>query len=65
MTGRVLPVTMDEMTICAELADGTIIEDRDKIAETVFDRVSDKLVEYRKMSGTFLKKSIVGDEYAI
>ncbi len=38
--GRVLPVTMDEMTICAELADGTIIEDRDKIAETVFDRVS-------------------------
>ena len=40
ITGRVLPVTMDEMTICAELADGTIIEDRDKIADTVYDKVS-------------------------
>ena len=40
IVGRVLPVTMDEMKICAELADGTIIEDRDKIAETVFDKVS-------------------------
>ena len=40
ITGRVLPVTMDEMKICAELKDGTIVEERDKIAEVVSDKVS-------------------------
>lgn len=38
--GKVLPVTLDEIKICAELKDGTIIEDRDKIPETVNDKVS-------------------------
>ena len=33
ITGRVLPVTLDEMKICVELEDGTVIEDREKIAE--------------------------------
>ena len=40
IVGRVLPVTMDEMKICAELADGTVIEERDKIADIVTDKVS-------------------------
>ena len=40
IVGRVLPVTLDEMKICAELTDGTIIDEKDKIAETVFERVS-------------------------
>ena len=40
IVGRVLPVTLDEMKICAELNDGTVIEEKDKIAETVFDKVA-------------------------
>lgn len=40
IVGRVLPVTLDEMEICAELNDGTIIEEKDKIADTVFDKVA-------------------------
>ena len=39
IVGRVLPVTLDEMQICAELADGTIIEERDKIKDIVYDKV--------------------------
>ena len=35
MTGKVLPVTMEPIEICAELEDGTIIENRDKIPEIV------------------------------
>ena len=40
IVGRVLPVTLDEMKICAELNDGTIVEEKDKIAETVFEKVA-------------------------
>ena len=39
IVGRVLPVTLDEMQICAELTDGTIIEQRDKIKDIVYDKV--------------------------
>ena len=39
IVGRVLPVTLDEMQICAELTDGTIIEKRDKIKDIVYDKV--------------------------
>lgn len=35
ITGKVLPVTLEPIQICAELEDGTVIESRDKIAETV------------------------------
>lgn len=35
MTGRVLPVTLDPIKICAELEDGTVIESRSKIPEIV------------------------------
>ena len=40
IVGRVLPVTLDEMKICAELNDGTIVEEKDKIAETVFEKIA-------------------------
>ena len=40
MVGRVLPVTMDEMKICAELANGYIVEEKDRIPEVVYDKVT-------------------------
>ncbi len=40
IVGRVLPVTLDEMKICAELDDGTVIEEKDKIPEMVYDKVA-------------------------
>lgn len=40
MTGRVLPVTLQPIDICAELEDGTIIENKDKIPEIVNSKVS-------------------------
>ena len=39
ITGRVIPVTLDEITICAELNDGTVIEQKDKIPEIVAERI--------------------------
>lgn len=39
ITGKVLPVTLDEITICAELTDGTIIEKKDRIPEIVADKI--------------------------
>ena len=35
MTGKVLPVTMEEIKICAELEDGTVIESKEKIPEQI------------------------------
>ncbi len=35
INGKVIPVTFDEITICAELADGTTIKQKDKIPEAV------------------------------
>lgn len=40
ITGRVLPVTLDEIEICAELTDGTVIKGRSEIPETVNDKVA-------------------------
>ena len=40
IVGRVLPVTLDEMQICAELSDGTIIEQRDRIKDVVNEKVA-------------------------
>lgn len=40
IVGRVLPVTLDEMKICAELDDGTVIEEKDRIPEIVNDKVA-------------------------
>ena len=38
--GKVLPVTKDEMKICAELENGYLIEEKSKIAETVYDKLT-------------------------
>lgn len=35
INGKVIPVTFDEITICAELADGTTIKQKDRIPEAV------------------------------
>lgn len=40
MTGKVLPVTLEPIQICAELEDGTVIESRDKIPEIVSTKTS-------------------------
>lgn len=40
ITGKILPVTLDKMNICAELEDGTVIEDKNKIADTAMEKVS-------------------------
>lgn len=40
ITGKVLPVTLEAIDICAELEDGTIIQNKEKIPEIVSDKVS-------------------------
>ena len=40
ITGRVLPVTLDSVKICAELEDGTVIESKDKISQMVNEKIS-------------------------
>lgn len=39
ITGKVIPVTLDEITICAELTDGTTIKQKDRIPEIVAEKV--------------------------
>ncbi|HCC04128.1 MAG TPA: hypothetical protein DEP51_04655, partial [Clostridiales bacterium] len=38
--GNVLPVTKDKMKICAELDNGYLVEEKSKIAETVYDKIT-------------------------
>jgi len=38
--GTVVPVTKDKMEICAELENGYLIEQKSRIAETVYDRLT-------------------------
>lgn len=40
ITGKVLPVTLDEIKICAELKDGTVVESKNQIPEVVQSKVS-------------------------
>lgn len=40
ITGKVLPVTLDAVNICAELEDGTIIESKEKIPQIVNEKIS-------------------------
>ena len=40
IVGKVLPATLDEMHICVELEDGTVIEDKEKIAEITTNKVT-------------------------
>lgn len=50
ISGRVLPVTKDKMQICAELENGYLIEEKSKIAETVYDKLT-------KINRVYLKPS--------
>ena len=38
--GKVLPVTEDEMKICAELDNGYVVEEKSKIASVVYDKLT-------------------------
>ena len=40
MVGRVIPVTLDEMKIIAELANGYIVEEKSRIPEVVQDKIT-------------------------
>ena len=40
IVGRVLPVTLDEIKICAELDNGEIVENKERISDTVYDRIA-------------------------
>lgn len=40
ITGKVLPVTLDEIKICAELKDGTIVEEKDRISDVAYEKVT-------------------------
>ena len=40
IVGKVLPVTLDEMKICAELDNGMIVEEKDRISEVVSNKVT-------------------------
>lgn len=39
ISGRVMPITLDEITICAELGDGTTIKQKDRIPEIVAEKI--------------------------
>lgn len=38
ITGKVLPVTQEEIEICAELTDGTVVKGRDKIPDAINEK---------------------------
>ena len=40
ITGQVIPATLDDITISAELEDGTIVEEKEKIPEVVYSKIS-------------------------
>ena len=40
ITGNVIPVTLDEMHICAELIDGTVVQEKNKISQIVSEKVT-------------------------
>ena len=50
ITGNVMPVTAQEMTICAELENGYVVEEKDKIPEVVNDKMT-------KINRVYLKPS--------
>lgn len=50
ITGKVLPVTSEEVKICAELDNGYVVEEKDKIPEIVNDKMT-------KINRVYLKPS--------
>ena len=48
IVGKIMPVTLDSIKICAELENGYVIEEKDKIAETAYDK-------FTKVSRVYIK----------
>ena len=48
IVGKIMPVTLDNIKICAELENGYVIEEKDKIAETAYDK-------FTKISRVYVK----------
>ena len=40
IVGKILPVTLDEIKICAELRNGIIVEEKSKIPEVVYEKIT-------------------------
>lgn len=40
ITGQVIPATLEDITICAELENGTIVESKEKIPEVVYKKIT-------------------------
>ncbi len=40
ITGIVIPATLDDIKICAELEDGTVVEGKDKIPQVAYDKIT-------------------------
>lgn len=39
ITGHIIPSTLDDITVCAELEDGTVVEGKDNIPQVAYDRI--------------------------
>ena len=40
ITGQVIPATLEDIRICAELADGTVVEEKEKIPEVTYEKIT-------------------------
>ncbi len=40
ITGRIIPATLDQVTVCAELEDGTIVENKEQIPKVTYEKVT-------------------------
>ncbi len=40
ITGKIIPATLDEVSICAELQDGTIVENKNQIPKVTYEKVT-------------------------
>jgi len=40
ITGQVMPITLDKITICAELQDGTLVEGKEKIPQVTYNKIT-------------------------
>lgn len=40
ITGQVIPATLEDITICAELEDGTVVERKEKIPEVAYQKIT-------------------------
>ena len=57
IVGKVLPVTLDEMNITAELQNGYLVTEKSKIAEVVYEKVTKINLWNRKDMMTLSRKN--------